>query len=51
MLLVEHNLGEVMRVAKRLIVIDSGQVLADGEPKAVMSQSDVRRAYLGEAHA
>ena len=51
MLLVEHNLGEVMRVAKRLIVIDSGQVLADGEPKAVMSQPEVRRTYLGEAHA
>ena len=51
MLLVEHNLGEVMRVAKRLIVIDSGQVLADGEPQAVMAQPDVRRAYLGEAHA
>lgn len=51
MLLVEHNLGEVMRVAKRLIVIDSGQVLADGEPHAVMAQPDVRRAYLGEAHA
>ena len=39
------------RVAKRLIVIDSGQVLADGEPNAVMAQPDVRRAYLGEAHA
>lgn len=51
MLLVEHNLGEVMRVAKRLIVIDSGQVLADGEPQAVMSQAKVRSAYLGEAHA
>ena len=51
MLLVEHNLGEVMRVAQRLIVIDSGQVLADGLPQAVMAQPEVRRAYLGEAHA
>ena len=51
MLLVEHNLGEVMRVAQRLVVIDSGSVLADGAPQAVMAQTEVRRAYLGEAHA
>jgi branched-chain amino acid transport system ATP-binding protein len=51
LLLVEHNLGEVLRVAKRLVVIDSGAVLADGVPSAVMAQPEVRRAYLGEAHA
>jgi len=51
LLLVEPNLGEVLRVAKRLVVIDSGAVLADGVPSAVMAQPEVRRAYLGEAHA
>ncbi len=51
LLLVEHNLGEVMRVAQRLIVIDNGSLLADGEPKDVMSRPAVRKAYLGEAHA
>jgi branched-chain amino acid transport system ATP-binding protein len=51
LLLVEHNLGEVLRVAQRLVVIDSGAVLADGAPQAVMAQPEVRRAYLGEAHA
>lgn len=51
LLLVEHNLGEVLRVAQRLVVIDSGAVLADGAPQAVMAQPDVRRAYLGEVNA
>lgn len=51
LLLVEHNLGEVLRVAQRLVVIDAGAVLADGSPKDVMALPDVRRAYLGEAHA
>lgn len=51
LLLVEHNLGEVLRIAQRLVVIDAGAVLADGPPRAVMARSEVRRAYLGEAHA
>ncbi len=51
LLLVEHNLGEVLRVAQRLVVIDSGAVLADGAPQEVMAQPEVRRAYLGDAHA
>jgi branched-chain amino acid transport system ATP-binding protein len=51
LLLVEHNLGEVMRVAQRLVVIDNGAVLADGAPKEVMARPAVRRAYLGESHA
>jgi branched-chain amino acid transport system ATP-binding protein len=45
--LVEHNLGEVMRVADRLVVLDAGKVLAEGEPKAVMARDDVRQAYTG----
>ena len=51
LLLVEHNLGEVMRVSQRLVVIDNGAVLADGAPKQVMAQPEVRRAYLGDGHA
>ena len=51
MLLVEHNLGEVLRVVKRLVVIDAGKVLADGEPSIVMVLPQVRRAYLGDTSA
>jgi branched-chain amino acid transport system ATP-binding protein len=47
MLLVEHNLAEVMRICDRLVVLDNGRVLAEGPPRAVMEQSRVRSAYLG----
>ncbi len=54
-LLVEHNLGEVTRIAQRILVLDNGAVLAEGEPNAVMRRADVRAAYLGDgavaAHA
>jgi branched-chain amino acid transport system ATP-binding protein len=50
-LLVEHNLGEVTRIAHRLVVLDNGAVLASGEPGEVMRRSDVRAAYLGDGEA
>jgi branched-chain amino acid transport system ATP-binding protein len=48
-LLVEHNLGEVTRIAQRLIVLDNGMVLAGGPPAEVMQRQDVRAAYLGDS--
>ncbi len=48
-LLIEHNLGEVMRVCRRLLVLDQGRLIADGAPDAVMADATVRAAYLGEA--
>jgi branched-chain amino acid transport system ATP-binding protein len=50
-LLVEHNLGEVTRIARRLVVLDNGAVLASGEPGEVMRRRDVRTAYLGDGGA
>jgi branched-chain amino acid transport system ATP-binding protein len=53
-LLVEHNLEEVVRACRRLIVLANGRVIGDGPPRDVMRQDDVRAAYLGEsveAHA
>jgi len=55
-LLVEHNLGEVTRIVRRLLVLHNGSLLAEGDPRAVMARADVRDAYLGaeagaEAHA
>jgi branched-chain amino acid transport system ATP-binding protein len=53
-LLVEHNLEEVIRACRRLIVLANGRVIGDGLPRDVMRQDDVRAAYLGEsveAHA
>ena len=45
--LVEHNLGEVLRVADRLVVLDAGKVMAEGLPQQVMARADVRQAYTG----
>ena len=45
--LVEHNLSEVLRVADRLVVLDAGKVLAEGAPADVMARADVRQAYTG----
>jgi len=47
--LVEHNLEQVMRISRRLIVLNNGQVIGDGEPHQVMSDPVVHDAYLGNA--
>jgi branched-chain amino acid transport system ATP-binding protein len=48
-ILIEHNLGEVLRVCRRLLVLDGGRIIADGEPNAVMADRAVREAYIGKA--
>lgn len=45
--LVEHNLGEVLRVSSRLQVLDNGRIIADGPPDEVMADPGVQEAYLG----
>jgi branched-chain amino acid transport system ATP-binding protein len=46
--LIEHNLGEVMRICRRLVVLDNGRRIAMGAAKAVMDDPVVRAAYLGQ---
>ena len=49
---VEHVLRVVNQLATRIVVLDQGEVLAEGEPETVMSDPAVIRAYLGkEGHA
>lgn len=49
--MIEHNLGEVLRIGHRLVVLDNGRKIADGPPHEVMRQRIVRAAYVGkEAH-
>jgi branched-chain amino acid transport system ATP-binding protein len=50
-ILIEHNLGEVLRVCSRLVVLDNGEKIAEGEPSAVMNNAVVRAAYLGTGAA
>jgi ABC-type branched-subunit amino acid transport system ATPase component len=47
---VEHVMQAVMRLAERVIVLNFGRMLAEGEPEAVMRHPEVIDAYLGEGH-
>jgi branched-chain amino acid transport system ATP-binding protein len=50
MVLVEHDMGLVMDLADRVLVVDFGKPIALGTPAEVQSHPDVIRAYLGEDH-
>ena len=50
-LLVEHKMDVVRELADRIIVLHNGQLVADGEPAAVIASPIVQQAYLGLAPA
>jgi branched-chain amino acid transport system ATP-binding protein len=49
-LLVEHDMDAVFRIADRITVMVNGTVIATGDPASIRQNPEVRTAYLGEDH-
>jgi branched-chain amino acid transport system ATP-binding protein len=46
--MIEHDMGVVMDISHRVLVLDFGLKIAEGDPAAVLADPHVKRAYLGE---
>ena len=46
-LLIEHNMNVVLNIAETITVIDFGEVIAEGSPQAIRTNSRVQEAYFG----
>lgn len=50
LLIVEHRLGWLFNLAERIVVLNSGSVIAEGSPETVANDPEVRTAYVGKRH-
>jgi len=48
--LIEHDMGVVMDISDRVVVLDYGKKIGDGSPEEVRANQEVIDAYLGVAH-
>jgi ABC-type branched-subunit amino acid transport system ATPase component len=48
--LIEHDMGVVMDISDRVVVLDYGRKIGDGTPDEVRANPEVISAYLGVAH-
>ena len=47
-IMIEHDMGVVMDISDRVMVLDFGRKIAEGLPSEIMANKHVRKAYLGE---
>jgi len=47
--LIEHDMGVVMDIADRVVVLDFGTKIAEGGPEEISQNQEVIKAYLGES--
>ena len=50
-LLIEHNMRATMALCHRIVVINFGKKIAEGEPDEIKAHPEVVKAYLGAGHA
>jgi branched-chain amino acid transport system ATP-binding protein len=48
--IVEHVMRAILAVARHIVVLDHGQKIAEGDPRAVVANEEVIRAYLGTGY-
>jgi branched-chain amino acid transport system ATP-binding protein len=48
-MVIEHDMKAIMRISDRIVVLNSGEKLAEGLPRDIVANPDVVTAYLGES--
>ena len=47
-LITEHNVRETLGICNRAYILNNGKVIAEGEPREILENQEVRQVYLGE---
>jgi branched-chain amino acid transport system ATP-binding protein len=47
LMIIEHNIEFVLKIAEKIVVLDRGRILMEGTPEEVVTNESVQRVYLG----